>query len=300
MARYVHQRWSHDESYPELRNVLASPYRAWPGEDIEALLAAEGLDAEDLEFSLRSLKRGLQSVGRVAAGALPVVGSVVGTALGGPVGTMIGGAAGRIAGQALGTAVSGGGSAAAGRAAGQAALGAVQGALGRREVPLPAIGGASPAMGQLLQMLARPETQRALIAMLLGQAGRRSVPVGGTPVPVSAFANTLGVLANRASLEYAEMVPAAGEGTAAYLMDFAGEAAVDPAVPEARAARLLELLAETDPEQDEQDEQDEAEYVEILPQPRAYRSSRQAAWTLDAYYDAIEQAEMALAAEDEW
>lgn len=276
MAPNANQSWTEDESYPEIRKALANPYRSWPGEDLEAMLAAEGIEAEDLEDFLSGLKK----VGQVVAGALPAAGAIAGTAIGGPLGTAIGGAAGQLAGRALGGVVGGAGARPA------------PGARGRRPARALAFPSGAPAAGQLLQLLARPEVQQALLSMLLGGAGRRSIPVGSTPVPVGAFANTLGVLANQAAVEYAERVPMASEGTPAYLMNFAGEALADPAVPEARAARLIELLADTELEVIESED-------EMEDYPESWSGRGRGARSLDSYYDAIEQAELALAGE-EW
>jgi hypothetical protein len=94
----------------------------------------------------------------------------------------------------------------------------------------------------------RPEMLQALMAMLLGQAGRQNIPVGNTPVPVGAFTNLLGVLANQAAAEYNAIAPRRGESLR-YFEDFAGEPKGDPAVAEHRAAALLELLQEAGLEQ---------------------------------------------------
>jgi hypothetical protein len=92
-----------------------------------------------------------------------------------------------------------------------------------------------------------PRTMQALMAMLMGQAGRQNIPVGNTQVPTGAFANLLGVLANRAAAEFnAVATPAYGE-IPHYWESFAGEAMGDPAVAEHRAEALRQLLRETDP-----------------------------------------------------
>jgi hypothetical protein len=101
----------------------------------------------------------------------------------------------------------------------------------------------SPAAAQLLQTIADPRLLQALMAMLMGQAGREKIPVGNQLVPTGAFTNLLGVLANQAAAEYNAVAPAYGE-TPSYLQDYAGEAIGDPAVAEHRAELLLELLQE--------------------------------------------------------
>jgi hypothetical protein len=113
--------------------------------------------------------------------------------------------------------------------------------------PTPMPGG-SPAAAQLLQTILRPETLQALMAMLMGQAGRQNIPVGNTQVPTSAFTNLLGVLTNQAAAEFNAVTapPAYGESLR-YWENFAGEPMGDPAVAEHRAAALWELLQETSP-----------------------------------------------------
>ena len=259
--------------YPELREVLGSPYRNLPAQQIEALMEGFNLNAEDTENFLSTLG----NIGKGIVGALPQVLPValplVGTALGGPVGGMLGG----VAGQALGSFV------------------------GPRQPTQPAVPqqpqmpsappqlsrqmpGGSPAAGQLLQTMFRPETLQALISMLMGQAGRQSIPVGNMQVPLGGFANLLGVLANQAAAEYdaASMRGYGGEALPRYLENYAGESYGDPAIPEHRAAALLELLAESNLEQDEA--------VPYVPAARyqSYESNPE----LDEMYDAMDLAEL--------
>jgi hypothetical protein len=101
-----------------------------------------------------------------------------------------------------------------------------------------------PAAAQLLQTMFQPEVLQALMAMLMGQAGRRNIPVSGTQVPVGAFTNLLGVLASKAAAEYTAVVP--NGGSPEYLYDYAGQPKGDPAVDEHRAQALWELLREAD------------------------------------------------------
>ena len=171
---------------------------------------------------------------RGAGGAL---GSIMGAAgpalqaLGGAGGTA--GAIGRIAGmaapavQSFARGDSRGGVAQLVGAAGQAASG-MQGGVG----------------GQIAGLLARPEVQQALTSQLLGPFGRNQVSVGGTPVPTTAVMNMLGSLFNQAATE---SIGRFGEDEAmpVYLMTGEGEYAVDPANPDARAAWLAQLIADT-------------------------------------------------------
>jgi hypothetical protein len=220
-----------DDPYPELRAVLAPEYSRLPPEDLEAVFEAVGLSAEDMEFSL---KKAFRDVGRFVKSAaptiLPVAGTVLGTAFGGPAGAALGGMLGRAAGGALG--------------------GTGRRAPARPGAP-PGMGG-SPAASQLLQVLQRPELLQGLLSMALGPAARGRVPVGRTPVPAGAFANLVGALANQAQAEYHAAAPEDDEAVPEYLLDASGAPAVDAAIPEQRAARLLELLDEAAREADDE------------------------------------------------
>jgi len=218
-----------EHDYEELRILLAPEYADLPPEELEELFEQTlGMYPEDVEDFLKDLGRGLRSVGKAVAPALPAVGTVVGTAFGGPVGGAVGGIAGRAAGGAL--------------TPQRPPRRPVRRPRSVSPPPQPPIAPAAPATAQLLQVLARPEVLQALMSMLLGPSGRRHVPVAGTPVPVGAFTNLLGVLANRAAAEYNVLAAPSGEDIPRYLLDVNGEFLVDPAVPEERAAVLLGLL----------------------------------------------------------
>ena len=266
MARYYQS-----DPYPELRELLAPEYAELPPERLEAVLghALGGGSVEDMESFWSSVRDFSRAAGGVLQKALPVVATVAGTALGGPVGGAIGGAAGQALSGALGGALSGpdrgrGQRVLSGLAGGalqgvSGALGGGGGALGRAlPGPFGAIagavapalgglaGGGSPSAAQLARTITRPETLQALLAMALGGAGRSQVPVGGTPVPVSAFANLLGQLAGQASAEYHRTIAGEAVGTPMYLLDGAGEFIGDPADPASRAEVLLRRFAEAD------------------------------------------------------
>jgi hypothetical protein len=247
--------------YPELRKVLAPQYRALPAEDIEALLEGINLSAEDMEGFLDTLKDIGSGIVKAAPAILPVAGTVLGTVVGGPAGAALGGTLGKLAGGAISQA--------------KAPRPARVPSAPRLPMPMP---GSSPAAGQLLQTLFRPETMRSLVSMLLGQLGASNVKVGSTPVPVGAFTNLLGSLANLAQAEYTSANPQIAEGLPSYLQGFAGEAVGDPAVAENRARILFEMLQESDLEQ-EPEADGEASLV-ALPMAE------------DQYYDALELAEM--------
>jgi hypothetical protein len=126
-------------------------------------------------------------------------------------------------------------------------------------------------------MLGQPSVTQALMSMVLGpRAGSPTVPVGpsGTEIPVSAFANLIGRLASKAfSQTEAWMTPSNSLPTYLYQE---GVLAVDPANPDQRAERLMELMQEGVPrrtramqrqltEADEfYDELDAAELIELI------------------------------------
>jgi hypothetical protein len=211
--------------YPELRKVLGGPYRGMPAQQIESMMEDYNLNAENMENFLSTLGdigRGIvRALPQVLPAALPIAGSV----LGGPLGGMLGG----MAGQALGSALGPRPPATPLPAGPQPAGGQGPAAGGSMPVPMP---GGSPAAGQLLQTIFRPETLQALISMLMGQAGRTSIPVGNTQVPLGGFANAIGVLANQAAAEYnAASLRYTGETLPRYLENYAGESYGDPSVP---------------------------------------------------------------------
>ncbi|MFJ8635308.1 hypothetical protein [Streptomyces sp. NPDC093568] len=114
--------------------------------------------------------------------------------------------------------------------------------------PLPAYhpgpASAGGAGNALLSVLARPETQHALIQLALGAAGKEKVSTGGFAVPAAAFANLLGGLATQASAEFAESHPEAAEADDTYV---AFQPSADPANPLDRAASLNALLSSLPP-----------------------------------------------------
>jgi hypothetical protein len=92
-----------------------------------------------------------------------------------------------------------------------------------------------PAAGQLLSAMFQPQVQQALMAMLLGQLGTRTVPIGAAQVPVAAIPNMLGALASRAAAQYHESV--GPESDAALVAGFS-----ESEDPQERADELLTLL----------------------------------------------------------
>jgi hypothetical protein len=262
-------------SYREIRGVLAPEYRDLPDESVEALVQSSlgAVDTEALESFLSSSKKFGGMLAKAAPSVLPMVGTVAGTAFGGPLGATVGGALGRAAGGAIGgAAAAGGGGGGRGRASRRSFMRSAR-ALGKQAAALaPGLAGAggqgSPAAQQLLSIINRPEIIQALMAMALGSAGRTHIPVGGgepdapgepaeppVPVPVGAFANVIGSLANQAGSDLNAAEPQQGESVPSYLLGEGGEFLVDPAVPEERARLVLELLHGSLPESDEADDE---------------------------------------------
>jgi hypothetical protein len=99
-----------------------------------------------------------------------------------------------------------------------------------------------PAAAQLLNVLFRPEVLQALMAMALGSAGNREMPVAGTLVPLGAFTNLIGSLANLASADYNDIAGSFGAELPAYLIQVDGCLKCDASVPEERAGVLLDML----------------------------------------------------------
>jgi hypothetical protein len=215
-----------------------------------------------------------QAVLKAAPAILPVAGTIVGTAVGGPVGAQLGGSLGSLAGKAVGAAT--GQPSAGGGGGGLGGL--ISGGLG-------SLLGGSPAAGQLLQTITKPETVQALSSMAMGALGKPNVSVGGTSVPVGAFGNLLSTLLGKAQSEYAEAIAnAEGDGTPGYMKDYSGQAVADPAVPLNRAVALYQLLQSSgrQSEQDAAEADDEAD-AEVAEQEMD---------ALQAEYDEMELAEV--------
>jgi hypothetical protein len=268
-----------ETAYPKIRGSLSQNLSELSDSQIEAVFKRQNIDAESLEGFFDDLGKIASSVGtavvKAAPTVLPIAGQVVGTAFGGPLGAALGGQLGSIAGGAIGAAT------------GQrpAAGGAAPGPLGA----VASLLGGSPAAGQLLQTITRPETMQALMSMFMGPMGKPNIPVGPaqTPVPVGAFSNLLGVLTNQAAAEYNASVSAANGRPPAYMTDYAGEAKGDPAVAEDRAQALLELLQNVD----EAQESAEASYENY----ESYESEMEA---IEREYDEMEMLEMIEGAEE--
>ncbi|MCF2146263.1 hypothetical protein IQ276_007315 [Desmonostoc muscorum LEGE 12446] len=289
---YINDGLNIDEGFEEnpyeiLRKSLAPKYQNLPPEDIEQILQdsfLRNVSPEDAEDFFRDLGRFVSSpvVGQVASVALPIAGTVVGTAVGGPVGGALGGAIGSSAGKAIGSAT-------ASRQSPTTTQSPTATPLQKPkqqvlQPPRRQTSGASGAASQLIGLIFQPQVLQALLAMTMGSAGRQNIAVGGKEVPVAAFANLLGTLANQVAVEYNGASIYNGEDIPRYLTDSEGEFLVDPAVPEQRAAALLKLLQESYQEQ----------LVEKVSQRKSNHTSRQQTllMEIDEMYDALDLAEL--------
>jgi hypothetical protein len=264
--------------YPNLRQNLNASYARVSDKRIEAILERNNIDAEAMEGFLDGLSKFASGAGKALLQAaptiLPIAGTIAGTAFGGPIGAQIGGSLGSLAGQAIGGAT--GQAPPPSQPAGGAqapAASPLMGALGA----LPGIMG-SPAAGQLLQTILRPETLQALASMALGPAGKPDVAVGGTPVPVGAFGSLLKMLAGRTEAEYV----ATRSGVPEYMQDFAGGLKGDPAVAAHRAEALYEMLRSADSEQESAEASEGAE-SETESESEAFGAEYEAMELMEAY-----------------
>ncbi|MBF2062896.1 MAG: hypothetical protein IGS39_00445 [Calothrix sp. C42_A2020_038] len=300
-----------EQPYEILREALAPKYRNLPPRDIERILEHSFLGSvspEDAENFFRDLGRFASQaapvVGQVASAALPVVGTVVGTAVGGPVGGALGGALGSAAGGAIGSAnvprlqrvtqtpqpkppvqratqVS---------QPSPRPVAPVYGPQPHRPsfVQQPAVQPqtlAPATAAQLLATIFQPQVLQALLAMVMGSAGRQTIAVGDNLVPLGAFANLIGTLANQAAAQYNAVTQEAGENIPQYLMDFNGEFLVDPAVPEQRAGLLMNLLQQANQE-------NLAPKVVKSKDVNRYRQQNLRITEVDEMYDALEIEEL--------
>lgn len=225
---------AYSDKYENLRDNVHESLAGLSDAQLEQRLAMAGMDAEAMEGFFDDLGK---FAAKAAPSILPIAGTVIGTAVGGPIGAQLGGTLGSLAGKAVGAAT------------GQPSAGG-------------GLGGGGSAASQLLQTITKPETIQAVASMAMGAMGKSDVSVGGTSVPVGAFANLLGSLIGKTQAEYAEALASAeGDGTPAYMKDFAGQAVSDPAVPLNRAVALYQLLQSAP--RDSEAEESEAEFSEL-------------------------------------
>jgi hypothetical protein len=231
-----------ETEYDNLRENISPSFAHLSDAQLAALLARNGMDAEAMEGFFDTLKSFASTAGKAVLSAapsiLPVAGTILGTAVGGPIGAQLGGTLGSLAGKAVGAAT-GQPPSSGGAGAGGGIGGIISGVAGS----LLGGGGGSPAAGQLLQTITKPETLQALGSMAMGALGKPDVQVGGASVPVGAFGTLLKTLIGQAESEYSQtMALAEGDGTPAYMRDFSGQPVADPAIPLNRATALYQLL----------------------------------------------------------
>jgi hypothetical protein len=228
-----------------LREALADDYRDVPPEDIESTLVdmfGSLSPAESVSFS-----QALRQIGatvndpvfrQIAATALPIAGTAVGTLVGGPVGTAIGGSLGSIAANSLAPTARPAAPPAAPRPAVAAAMPQVAAA------PPPAAAPTPDAATKALLMLGLPAFQQLLVAAAMGQAGRQSV----NGVPAATAFQLLSALLGKAAEDADQLM---GESDEASLTAFDAEAELraDPLDPLDRADSLYRMLVESANEQ---------------------------------------------------
>jgi len=271
--------------YPNLRKALAGSHRRLPDRAIERVVARQGLEAGAIEDFLSDVGNfvagALPVVGGVVGSIIPGVGTAIGTGVGALAGGALHAAIGSgqqpapaqpppaqpppaqpattpiqqgvpgqtlIAGMPLPPQVLAQIQAAVSQAL-QSGLvaGPIVAGGGPTPVPVPVSAPASSqqAIALLLQALTHPQTLQSLLAMLLGGAGAPTVPVGNTPVPVSAFTNLLSTLASQASEAYNQERGLSGYAEGTYYGSGPFASPIDLASPDARAGALLNLLRES-------------------------------------------------------
>jgi hypothetical protein len=178
--------------FPELREVVGSEYQSLPDAELgEAVAEVLGMPAEVVENWLANIGRTIaQRAPGILSGAAQA--GIAGAPFG-PVGVGVGALLGGITG-----ALTGGGGA---RAGAPAPAGAAPGT--QQPAPAGQRPAATPAAGALLQLFANPDTQRALISMLLGpRVGAPNVSIAGTAVPVADMAELIREAAEQAVIQY--------------------------------------------------------------------------------------------------
>jgi hypothetical protein len=154
----------------------------------------------------------------------------LGAYLGGPVGAQVGGGLGQLGAQLV---------AGSGQPASAAPSRSYMAPPGPR-----APGGPGAPVAQLMSLIQNPAFLQSLLGQIVGPAGRQGVTVGSPAkeIPFAAIMNTLSSLANASAAQ----APRTTEDVeaSAYLRDERGNFVCDPADPDGRAQRVLELLRE--------------------------------------------------------
>jgi hypothetical protein len=223
-----------------LRGALREDYANAPPEEMEDALAnvLESMTpAESFNFAkaLRQVEKGAAqaledpAVGQFATTALPLAGAAVGTAFGGPAGTAIGSGLGGAAAKAI-----------------SGAKPTPPTSAGAPTMPTPptspvASGSSAAAKGLILTQ--QPEVLKSLLALSLGEHGRKSVD----GVPVGAVMNLLSTIFSQAAADADELMYSGGL-MASYLPDGDSEYQPDPASPADRVDALYTAFLDAENE----------------------------------------------------
>jgi hypothetical protein len=220
-----------------------------------------------------------KAVAPVVRQVLPAAAPIVGTLIGGPAGAAIGQVLGGLAGQPAGVAPTPPAAPAVPGVLAQPAISLAPAAVTMPAPPAPAAAtpapgapaapaAASSAIAQLMSFLQNPALLQSIARQLLGIAAPTTAPAvaqtagaatAGAPtagaqtvapagaesvlVPFGAMMNTLSVLAEQAAAEAADGYPEAwSPESTTYLMNGGGGLYYDPAVPEERAAAVLQRI----------------------------------------------------------
>jgi hypothetical protein len=230
-----------------LRGSLVDDYEdALPEELDEALLNIfDSLTpAESFNFgkALSQIEKGAAqaladpTLRQIAGTALPVAGGAVGTYFGGPAGTAVGSSLGSAVAKAMPK------SGKAGQPALQTVASAMTTAQPATGKPLAAAG--SSAATQALVLTQQPDVLKSLLALALGEHGRKSVD----GVSVGAVMNLLSSVFGQAAADADELNYMSEAIPPPYMLDAEGHLSVDPAAPTDRAQALYAglLSAESD------------------------------------------------------
>lgn len=229
--------------YDSIRQLLRPEYSNLSDAEINELLRPilTNMSPEEIEGFWDTVKSVAGQVGgalkQAAPALLPAAGAALGTFIGGPVGTAIGGKLGQMGAQLV----------AGPKPAPAPPVAAPQPAPGAPVAAAPIPAGGTSAVGQLMSLIQNPALLQSLIGQILGPAAQQTVPAGSQGIQLSfpALMNALASLAGKAAQEAAEAYPGVESvETTAYLVDPSGNFIVDPADPDARAQRVMELLRE--------------------------------------------------------
>ena len=287
------------DPFPQLRDAVSPRLREMTPDQLRAELAVQGIDAEAAEDFFGSMGRAASSFGNTLGARAPDIlsGAMKGGSAGmafGPYGLLLGALGGGVLGGltssgrpgagpgapapglsgGMGGAVMPGGMAAPGLPGGMG--GAVMpGGMAGPGIPggMPGLGmpgGGGGSAASLLGLLTQPQVMQALMAMLMGGSGSRTVPVAGQNVPVSAIPNMIAQFANQASAEWEQAYGVPESETLAGLSESADSAERAQALAQAIATEAL--LRETAPQQ-ESERGESVEAGEFTESEAAYSAS---------------------------